>query len=90
MCEYSFWIDCLQSNHSIQTPTNPGKGYSKPRYSCRCDVIVQCKEVYFKTRTGTFGTLANSADLDQTPQNAVSDQGLHCLLELQIIKDRMK
>ena len=22
---------------------------------------------------------ANSADLDQTPQNAASDQGLHCL-----------
>ena len=26
------------------------------------------------------GTYANSADPDQTPQNAVSDQGLHCLL----------
>ena len=25
------------------------------------------------------GTLANSMDPDQTPQNAVSDQGLHCL-----------
>ena len=25
------------------------------------------------------GYLANSADPDQTPQNAASDQGLHCL-----------
>ena len=25
------------------------------------------------------GTLANSADPDQTPQNAASDPGLHCL-----------
>ena len=28
-------------------------------------------------------TLANTADPDQTPQNAVSDQGLHCLFKLQ-------
>ena len=27
-----------------------------------------------------FGTSANSAEPDQTPQNAASDQGLHCLL----------
>ena len=27
--------------------------------------------------------LANSADPDQTPQNAASDQGLHCLQILQ-------
>ena len=27
--------------------------------------------------------LVNSADSDQTPQNAASDQGLHCLLKLQ-------
>ena len=25
-------------------------------------------------------TLANRADPDQTPQNAASDQGLHCML----------
>ena len=25
------------------------------------------------------GTLSNSVDPDQTPQNAASDQGLHCL-----------
>ena len=34
-----------------------------------------------------IGTLANSADSDQVPQNAVSDQGLHCLLKLQEVKD---
>ena len=28
------------------------------------------------------GTLANSADSYQTPQNAASDQGLHCLLNI--------
>ena len=38
------------------------------------------KRVIYKTWTGT---LANSADPDQTPQNAASDQGLHCLLKLQ-------
>ena len=27
-----------------------------------------------------MGHLTNSADPDQTPQNAASDQGLHCLL----------
>ena len=32
-----------------------------------------------------FGTLANSAS-DQMLQNAVSDQGLHCLLKLQKVK----
>ena len=31
-------------------------------------------------------TLANSADPDQTPQNAESDQDLHCLLKLQEVK----
>ena len=31
-----------------------------------------------------IGTLANSADLDQTPHNV--DQGLHCLLILQEVK----
>ena len=38
------------------------------------------KMVICKTLTGT---LANSADPDQTPQNTVSDQSLHCLLKLQ-------
>ena len=30
-----------------------------------------------------IGTLASSADPDQTPQNATFDQGLHCFLKLQ-------
>ena len=38
------------------------------------------KRVIFKTWTRT---LANRADSDQTPQNAVPDQGLHYLLKLQ-------
>ena len=41
------------------------------------------KRVICKTWTGT---LANSADPDQTPQNAASGQGLHCLLKLQKVK----
>ena len=38
------------------------------------------KRAICKTWTGT---LANSADLDQTLQNVASDQGLHYLLKLQ-------
>ena len=41
------------------------------------------KRIVCKTWTGTF---ANSADPDHTPQNAASDQGLHCLLKLQDVK----
>ena len=33
------------------------------------------------------GTLANSADPYQMLYNVASDQGLHCLLELQKVKD---
>ena len=48
-------------------------------------VMSECcvKRVICKTWTGT---LANSADPDQTPQNAASDQVLHYLLKLQEIK----
>ena len=31
--------------------------------------------------------IGNSADPEQTPQNAASDQGLYCLLKLQEVKD---
>ena len=31
--------------------------------------------------------LENSADLDQTPHNTTSEQGLHCLFKLQEVKD---
>ena len=37
-----------------------------------------------------FAILANSADPDQMPQNAASDQGLHCLLKLQEVDIRVK
>ena len=33
----------------------------------------------FMSNVPIKGTLANSVDLDQTPQNAASDQGHHCL-----------
>ena len=59
-------------------------------YTCALLVTVTsvCRKnrVICKTGTGTFGTFANSADPDQMPQNAASDQGLHCLLELQEVK----
>ena len=45
------------------------------------------KRVICKTWTGlSAGTLANNADSDQTPQNAASDQCLHCLLKLLEVK----
>ena len=45
------------------------------------------KRIICKTWTGLLaGTLAISADPDQTPQNAASDQALHCLLTLQEVK----
>ena len=41
------------------------------------------KRVFCKTLTGLCaGTLTNGADLDQTPHNTVSDQGLHCMLKV--------
>ena len=43
-------------------------------------------ECSVKTVICNIGTLANSADPDQTPQNAVFDQGLHCLLKLHEVK----
>ena len=46
-------------------------------------LVAVMSEVIRKTWTGK---LANSADPDQMPQNAVSDQVLHCLLKLQEVK----
>ena len=48
-------------------------------------VTLECsvKRIIRKTCTGT---LANSADADQMPQNGASDQNLHCLLKLQEVK----
>ena len=45
----------------------------------------ECRVQRAISKTWT-GTLANSADPDQTPQNKESDHGLHCLLKLQEIK----
>ena len=51
-------------------------------YSCAMLFAVTSEYYQIICKTGT-GTLANSADADQTPQNAASDQGLHCLPQLQ-------
>ena len=53
-------------------------------YSCRSDVRMLVIDGW----TGTFGTLANSADPDQTSQTATSDQSLHCLLKSQEVKGK--
>ena len=48
---------------------------------CRVNRII-CKPVAWLSA----GILANSADQDQKPQNAASDQGLHYKLKLQEVK----
>ena len=45
---------------------------------------MQCKVDYLYNLDGI---LTNSEDPDQTPQNAASDQGLHCKLKFQEGKD---
>ena len=46
----------------------------------------ECGVKRFICKTWTR-TLANSADPDQMLQSVASDQGLHCLLKLQEVKD---
>ena len=60
-------------------------------YNCAILVAVNSehcvKRVICKTWTRfSGGSLANSADADQTPQCDASDQGQHCLLKLQEVK----
>ena len=45
-------------------------------------VTSECRVKRFNCKTW-IGTLANSAEPDQTPQNAASFQSLHCLIKLQ-------
>ena len=61
-------------------------------FRCNCVVVLQllfsCLYAnrifpkYAETKS-----LANSVDPDQTPQNAASDQGLHCLPVIQLSLD---
>ena len=45
------------------------------------------KKVLCKTPTElSVGIWASSADPDNTPQNAASDQGLHCVVKLHEVK----
>ena len=37
-----------------------------------------------------LGTYANNADIDQMPQNAASDQGLHCLVTKNSMQNTIK
>ena len=63
---------------------DPGNGFF---YSCAFLVAVtsECRVKKAVCKIWT-GTLANSADPDQTSQNAASDQDLHCLLKLRKFK----
>ena len=67
----------------------PGSIKNLKTGTCQCDfrglAVKIEKRVICKTWTRT---LTNSADPDQTPQNAAADLGLHCLLVLQ--EDLMK
>ena len=97
-----FWVDCLQSSHSVQTSKflwrSCPRVYHWPRarldetqvtviYS-RAIVVSETSECGVMRVIGKIwtGTLANTADPDQTPQNAASDQGLHCLLNKRKLK----
>ena len=71
----------MKFNHMIvQNPDN-----SNLLLPILVTVTSECSVKGFICKTWT-GTLANSADPDQTPQYATSDQGLHCLLKLQEVK----
>ena len=70
----------MKSNRAFVRNLGDGDG---PRYSCHCDVRVPWRSVICKTWTGT---LTNSTDPEQTPQNAASDQGLQWLLKLQEVR----
>ena len=65
-------------SQSIRTPTPSTSlnGTVIALFSCRCDVRVLLLMIICKI---LLGILANSTDQDQTPKNAASDQGLHCL-----------
>ena len=48
------------------------------------NIIKDCSTTYpIYAKRPIKGTLTNIADPDQTPQNAASDQGLHCLHYIQ-------
>ena len=46
------------------------------------DRMNQYSEIWAPVLNPLKGTAVNSADLNQTPQNVVSDQGLHSLLKI--------
>ena len=48
--------------------------------SCDKSMYSKCSSISLVCLSPFCGTKANSADPDQTPQNAASDQGPHCLL----------
>ena len=61
--------------------------YGMVIFTCSRAILVA---VTLECSVKTTGTLASSADPDQTPQNAASDQGLHFLFKLQEVQDLIK
>ena len=59
-------------------------------YSCLILVTVTSEGLVKKTICKTWTvTMENSAEPGQSPQNAASDQDLHCLLKVQEVKSYM-
>ena len=81
----------MNGNFAFEQPrtfrlTERSSGNGNCSRSIPVAVASECcvKRVICKTWTRVrAGVLTNSADPDQTPQNAASDQGLYCLLKLQ-------
>ena len=71
-----------QSLYEIQVTINYSRG-SLVAVTSEC----HAKRIICKTWTGIW---VNRADPDQMPQNAASNQGLHCLLKLQEVKVYVK
>ena len=67
MLEYGTTIPFTMLNYKMDIHTSPVSGV--------------CTGEHMLTLVSIKGTLANSADPDQTPQNSAADQGLHYLDE---------
>ena len=61
-----------------------------PTWSYFQIIIFHKVQLFFHGWKPIKGSLANRADLDQTPHNVVSDLGLHCLLPGFSVKNRIK
>ena len=100
----TIWVDCVQSSQNIQTPKiswgSCPRNYHWSMKSNRALNEIQVTFIHSRADlvalTSECGVKSLDWDIgkqcipDQTPQNAASDQGLHCFLKLQDVKDKMK